>query len=498
MKSSLSDHQRVLAGLAGENISAAETDLNVLKKLPQVLRENDFRLKAVTGRIDDLLILLDVREDQELSGNLIIIIDIGTTTIKAQLVDCTEQSIKILGNQSCFNSQGAFGRDVTARIIYSEKAGPQALQKAVLDDINTLIISLLENAEGAVRPADIYGLVCAGNTVMTHLLLGLPARSIRRSPYVPVTLKPPAVRAGDLGININPAGLVCCVPGISGWVGGDISAGILVTGIHKSAELCLLVDLGTNGEIVLGNREWMVATSASAGPALEGANEECGMQAIPGAIERVYLDKGEIRYGTIGGQAPLGICGSGIIDLVSVMLEAGIINRSGRLIEAKAFADRIREKEGIKEFILCEKAGRKGKIFLSEPDIENIISAKAAIFAAIKILVRRFELDFSKITHLFLAGAFGNYLNVKSAVDIGLIPHLPESRLHFAGNTSLLGARMAALSGEAEKTLLAISENTTYFDLMGEEDYVEEFKKALFLPHTDLELFQNNERKKSK
>jgi uncharacterized 2Fe-2S/4Fe-4S cluster protein (DUF4445 family) len=333
---------------------------------------------------------------------------------------------------------------------------------------------------------------------MSHFLVGLPTPNIRRTPYVPVSVELPPLRAAEVGIKINPRGLLYSLPGISGWVGSDITAGILATGMHERPELSILIDVGTNGEIVVGNHDWLVATAASAGPALEGAGEECGMRAERGAIEKVFVEDGRIHYQTIGDLPPKGICGSGIIDLVSVLLEEGIIDRSGKLIaegsRKPGGIQQVATSNGSKRFILVDKsesaAGRE--IFFTETDIEDVITAKGAIFAAVKILLQRLELGFDDIESFYIAGAFGNHMDVENAINIGLVPDVPRERIHFVGNTSIKGAKIAAFYKEAFYKIVKIEKDTTNYDLMGADDYVEEFRKALFLPHTDIELFRRS------
>jgi uncharacterized 2Fe-2S/4Fe-4S cluster protein (DUF4445 family) len=327
---------------------------------------------------------------------------------------------------------------------------------------------------------------------MEHFLLGLSTDNIRRSPYVPVSVAPSPLRAVEVGIEINARGLLYYLPGISGWVGSDITAGILATGIHESDRMSLLVDIGTNGEIIVGNKEWLVSCSASAGPALEGASEHCGMRAEKGAIERVLADDGKIVFETIGGGEPRGLCGSGIIDFVAVLLDQEIINRSGRFIDGAS--DRVRKVDGIARYIIAEKGehGSSRDIYITETDIENVITAKAAIFAAMKIILERLDLSFGDIEQFFIAGAFGSYLDIENAITIGLIPDIDRDVIRFVGNTSIRGAKIVAFYKEALAVVEKIRNNTTYYDLMGANDYVDEFRKALFLPHTDIELFKRN------
>jgi uncharacterized 2Fe-2S/4Fe-4S cluster protein (DUF4445 family) len=262
--------------------------------------------------------------------------------------------------------------------------------------------------------------------------------------------------------------------------------------MHKKREISLLVDIGTNGEIVIGNREWLIAASASAGPALEGASVECGMRAEAGAIEGVFSQNGNICYKTIGNVAPKGICGSGIIDLVSVLLQNKIIDRSGKFTLPEG--ENLHRVDGKKCYVIIPENNKhtessNNPVYISESDIENIITAKAAIFAAMKLLLKALNLKFSDIHHFYIAGAFGNFINVEHAISIGLIPNIPRQKITFVGNTSLKGTQMASVSKDAYEEISGIAESCTYYDLMGASEYVEEFQKAMFLPHTDIETF---------
>jgi uncharacterized 2Fe-2S/4Fe-4S cluster protein (DUF4445 family) len=366
----------------------------------------------------------------------------------------------------------------------------EELQRLLVEDINGLIDQLAD--ANHVKLKDISAVVCSGNTAMGHFLLGLCTRNIRRNPYVATTVSPPPLRAVEVGLNINPRGLLYSLPAISGWVGSDITAGILSTRMNEREELSLLLDIGTNGEIVIGNREWLVSASASAGPALEGASVDCGMRAEAGAIEKVYAENGAIKYQTIDGKRPKGICGSGIIDAVAVLLDQGYINRSGVFVEEDK--PRVEIVDGLKRYVIADgkETGSGHPVYFSESDIENVITAKAAIFAAMKILLRRLDLTFDDIERFCIAGAFGSYINIEHAVAIGLIPDIERSRFEFVGNTSIKGAKIVAFYKEALYKIEKIREDTTYYDLMGANDYVEEFQKAMFLPHTDIEIFHRS------
>jgi uncharacterized 2Fe-2S/4Fe-4S cluster protein (DUF4445 family) len=474
----VADSQRLqdyLSRITGTN--SIQIGLKVLRRLPRVLRENNFAVTVTAGRRKDVLEIMDVEGGDLSRSNYFVVVDAGTTTIVCHLLDVV--NIRTVDAEACFNSQAIYGRDVTSRIISAEKKGIERLQELLIEDINRLIAILAERNK--VKLHDITAVVVAGNTVMTHFLLGLMPDNIRRKPYIAVDVEPPPFRAAEVGLKINPRGLLYVIPGIGSWVGGDITAGILATGIYESDEICMLMDIGTNGEIVVGNKEWMVACSASTGPALEGASVECGMMAETGAIEKVYWYDGRLAWKVIGNVEPRGICGSGIIDMVAVLLENGIIDRAGRFIPGSC--SQLVEVDGQLRLKVSDK------VFITQDDLQNIITAKAAIFAASRILLERVNLEWNDIARVYIAGGFGSYIDRANAVKIGLLPDLPLSVLQYVGNTSIQGATLAALSQEANEILRAIRRKTTYYDLMGYPDYVDQFRQAMFLPHTDISMF---------
>jgi len=480
------DCQRIRTVIEKETgIFSMQTGLKIIRRMPEILRKNDFTITATIGRRGGVAEIMDLEGGDTSSENYMAIVDVGTSTVVVHLVDAVTMST--IDTQACFNSQATYGREVTTRMIAAEKRGTEHLQRVLVEDINELIGALAHRNE--INLKDVNAVVCAGNTAMMHFLLGIPTENIRREPFIAVTVDPPAFRAAEVGVKVNPRGLLFPVPGIGGWVGGDITAGVLATGLHEMDDVGMMIDVGTNGEVVLGNRDWLMACSASAGPALEGAGVQCGMMAHRGAIERVFVEEDDIRYEVIGGGAPDGICGSGIIDLIAVLLERGIIDRSGKLVDGSDL--RVRSKSGQGKFVLAGKSrslnGRE--IALFQDDIDNVVTAKAAIFAAAKIMLERLNLTFSDIDKLFVAGGFGNYIDVRNAIAIGLFPDLPVSDIVYAGNTSIWGAKLAAFSSEARETLREISNRTTNYDLMATNDYVEQFRQAMFLPHTDIELF---------
>jgi len=486
LENNLADCQRIrtrLEKLAG--VSSVQTGLKVIQRMPRILRDSNYTVTATIGRRRGVAELMDIEPGDTSAKNVIAVVDVGTSTIVVHLVDSA--TTETIGAEACFNSQATYGREVTARMMAAEKRGPQRLQHILVEDINSLI-SALAAARG-VNPRDITAVVCAGNTAMMHFLLGLPTDNIRREPYIAVTTEPPPFRAAEVGIKINPRGLLLALPGIGGWVGGDLAAGILATGMHEMEGIGMLIDVGTNGEVIIGNSEWLIACSASAGPCLEGAGVKCGMMATRGAIEKVYLDGKDIRYDVIGGGKPDGICGSGIIDIIAVMLKKGIIDRAGKLIKASDPGLHFKKEHGRFELASKRETLRGRPVCIFQEDIDNIVTAKAAIFAAAKIMLDRLDLKFSDVSTLMIAGGFGSYISLESATAIGLLPDLPEAKTLYVGNTSIWGAKLAALSGEARETLRDIVARTTYYDLMGTDDYVDQFQQAMFLPHTNIELF---------
>lgn len=486
LENNLADGQRLEYGVnKATGISAIQAGLKVIRQLPGLLRDNEFKVTATIGRRREIAEVMDVEAGDTSSRNYIAVVDVGTSTIVLHLLNVVEMST--VDAQACFNSQSVYGREVTARIMAAEKKGAQALQELIVEDVNRLVSEVA--ARNSINLRDITGIVCSGNTTMMHFLLGLPTENIRREPFIATSLEPPPLRAAEVGIKINPRGLLFSVPGIGSWVGGDLTAGILATGLHEMDETAMLIDIGTNGEIIVGNREWLMGCSASTGPALEGASVECGMMAEKGAIENVRFEDGRLKCKVIGDTKPQGLCGSGIIDLVAVMLDAGIIDRAGKFVEG-THPD-LESVDGRLRFVIARKTKTlKGtEVYMDQDDIDNIVTAKAAVFAATKIMLDRLNLNISDISRLFIAGGFGNYVDRTNAIKIGLLPDMPVSSIQYVGNTSVWGAKLAALSHEADDALQEIRRNTTYYELMGSSDYVEQFQKARFLPHTDIGLF---------
>ena len=485
-----SDLDRIYRELAGSvdsiHISAK---LASVKYLSDTLRDSDFQVTVTLGYKDGGFEIIAVEPGDTAAANYGFAFDIGTTTVAGQLIDLNTR--EILGSRIAFNKQASYGSDVITRIIFaSDPEGLEKTHKAVVSNMNEMIDDLVNACK--VNLADIYAITCAGNMTMMHLLLKIDPASIRKPPYTPTTTVFPTIHSSEAGIDANPKGLIAFVPGVSTYIGGDIVSGILACGIFEADEMSLLVDIGTNGEIVLGNKEWMIGAAASAGPAFEGSGLTCGMKAVKGAIQKVDIGGDlNVSCGTIGDAKALGICGSGYIDLLCQMLKRGIIDKSGKLDKRRKSA-RIRSGETVvPEFVVAFRSDTAvdKDIVITEDDIENLKRSKGAIYSAIISLLSKVEKDIKEVKKIYIAGGFGNYLNIENAIWIGLLPDVERNVYEFVGNSSLAGARMSLLSIEAFMKTNAIYKNITYIDLSAEPLYMDEYIASLFFPHTDLGRF---------
>jgi len=490
LEDSVSDLDRLYREIRrSRDIPSMQIGLANVKRLGGLLRGSDWRVTTTLGKRNGTVEVVLVEPGDTSARNYGAAVDIGTTTIVADLIDLNSGAV--LGTRATQNRQASYGEDVISRIIYAEKEeGLERLHHAVVDAVNDQIASLV--GEAGVDLNDVTCAVCAGNTTMTHLLLKVDPSFMRREPYVPPANAVPVVRAAEAGIKINPRGLLSCVPGVSAYVGGDIAAGVLASGLDEAEAPCMLIDIGTNGEIVLGNREWLVCCSSSAGPAFEGGGVECGMRAMQGAIQRVQIDPDtcEVHVATVGGAPAVGICGSGYIDCLGEMFGAGIIDKQGK-IQGDAPCARVRRVEDQWTFTLvpASESGTGRDIRVTQADVDNLIRSKGAVYAAARMLVAKMGMSFDDVHHIYLGGGFGNYLNVRRSVRIGLLPDVPREKYVFLGNTSLAGARLALLSYEAMRKVHEIAERMTYVELCADPAYPDQFVASLFLPHTDIDLF---------
>lgn len=473
------------------NINRVRIPYVVLKKLPDVLRENNFAVKCVIRATSDDMYVYDIfgKDEDVIIGGLAI--DIGTTTVSAVLINM--ENGEILAKSSAGNGQIRFGADVINRIVESQKPGGQKkLQDAVIKEtINPMIHEMCKSAK---FPKDhIYRMCVASNTTMNHLFAGINADPLRTEPYIPAFFKTNSLFASDVGVDINNDAHIIMAPNIGSYVGGDITAGTLVSQIWNRPEFSLFIDLGTNGELVFGNSDFMMSCACSAGPAFEGGDISCGMRATDGAIEACTIDKEtmEPTYKIVGdpGTKPVGLCGSGIIDVISELYICGIINPKGKFIRE---GKRIKhDKYGMGSYILAfeEEAGSVKDVEITEVDIDNFIRAKGAIFSAIRTMLTSLDFDVSMIDDVYVAGGIGSGINMQNAVNIGMFPDIPIEKFHYIGNSSLTGAYLMLLSTPAEKKTYELAANMTYMELSTVPIYMDEFVGACFIPHTDTSMF---------
>lgn len=471
-----------------------DTSLEQIRKLGPVLRSSDWHIALTydTGReANGTARLIRVqpasRAEEEALGGLAI--DVGTTTVTVWLVDLLTGTVMYQGSE--YNRQISRGEDVISRIIYGSKNGRGAeLRDLVLQTINDLVETACSKT--GINAEEIVKATVSGNSTMMHLLLGIPPESIRLEPFITPINHLPLLRASDVGITMNADGIVDPLPGVASYVGADITAGVLASNLRSSPATTLFIDVGTNGEIVLGSSEWLVTCACSAGPAFEGAGVLHGMRADTGAIEEVWIDGTtyEPTSRVIGNVAPRGICGSGLISLVAEMFITGILDKGGHINQTLGTPRVRRSLHGAEYVIAWAAETETGEdIVITRVDIDNLLRAKAAIYAGFNVLADGVGIELESAEQVLIGGSFGKYINVEKAIDIGLLPDIPWERFDFLGNTSVRGAYLALLDRAARAEIAEIASSMTYIELSADNSFYEAFTSALFLPHTDLSRF---------
>jgi uncharacterized 2Fe-2S/4Fe-4S cluster protein (DUF4445 family) len=480
------DHERLYFAIR-EQVDAPimQTGFRILQKLSKILRQANYEVAVTIGRRGGTTEVIEVEPGRRCNTNFAVAVDLGTTTVVAHLVDLTNATT--VDTEATYNSQINFGEDYIRRIIYAEQNDAfDEMQNRIVQDVNNLIVTLAERQ--GIDLQDITTIICSGNTAMVHFLLNLDPTQIRREPYIASASFVPPIRAAETGIQINKRALLYCLPSVAAYVGSDIVAGVLATRLNTRKRISLFADIGTNGEVVLGNRDWLVCASSSAGPAFEGSGVKNGMRAGAGAIEKLAIrPDGSCEFRTIGDRHPAGICGSGLLDTLAELFVNGIIDRTGRF-RTNGNARLTEGDEGL-QYQLVPPANEHQEIVITQADIDNLIRSKAGVFAAIRVLMDSTQTKPEDLDAVYLAGGFGNFLNTKQAVTIGMLPDVPLEKIQFVGNTSIAGAKTVLLSRKALETAEEIARSMTYFDLMSHPKYMDEFVRAKFLPHTDLSLF---------
>jgi len=490
------DWSRLQTALRQVGVGPVQASLPLLRRIGSVLRAQNWQVTALVDQEawdcpDCPAHLIDlqpghVASDQPLWGAAI---DIGTTTVSLWLVDLLTG--RVVAQVAEYNGQIMRGEDVISRIIYATKAGgEQEMQQRVVETINTLLERACKRA--GCQGEQIMKATFTGNSTMIHLFLAIPAASIRLAPFVPVINQVPTLTAAELGLHMHPEATVDCLPGVASYVGADISAGVLSSGMADTDQVTLFMDVGTNGEIVLGTREWLVTCACSAGPAFEGAGVANGMRATEGAIEEVWINAGtyEPDYRVIGGGKPKGICGSGLISLLAELFMTGVIDRSGG-INSHLNTPRVRQREGRTEYVVAwaKETANNEDITITRVDIDNLVRTKAAIYAGYTVLAQNVGLTLDVVEQFLIGGSFGKYINVEKAIQIGLLPDMPWEKFQFLGNTSVRGAYFALLDNQQRQRIHEIAGRMTYIELSADNQFYEAFMSAMFLPHTEMQLF---------
>jgi uncharacterized 2Fe-2S/4Fe-4S cluster protein (DUF4445 family) len=487
----IADYERLRRAVDKEGFNATHLHMShmMLSKLAHVLREGNWKVTVSLFNVTAVLEVLDIFPGDARSTRYGAAVDIGTTTVVVYLVDLSNGHI--IGMASTYNSQVKCGDDVITRIVYAtERNGLKELQDLAVSNINTLLADLAE--KNNIPPGMIDYMVVAGNTTMMHLFYGIDPQHIREEPYIPTATFFPIIRGKSVGFQFDPQTIIYSMPNVASYVGGDITSGIMVSQIHKQEAVSLFIDIGTNGEIVLGNKEWLVTAACSAGPAFEGSGIKFGMRAMEGAIEEVEIDPKthEVNFRVIGDVKPIGVCGSGMIDALAEMYLSGVIDQKGKIRE-EIGSKRIRRGESGLEYVLAwrvESAINK-EIVLTEVDLDNLIRAKGAIYAGFATLLSHMGMGFHDIEKLYIAGGFGRYIDVERAITIGMLPDLPVEKFQFLGNTSIMGAYYALLCDRLRHEAEEIAKKMTYVELSVSRSFMDEYMSALFLPHTNLDAF---------
>lgn len=478
----ISDLERLRRTLEDKDILGIRFIHRFVSSMSDLLREADWKITFGYTEGYDIVYIAPAEIKKERYG---LAVDIGTTTVVVYLVNLKDGRLIDVG--STYNSQIRYGDDVITRIIYAtESGGLEELRETVVSDINELLVPLLERNN--IKREDIESVVIAGNTTMTHIFWGVNPAYIREEPYIPTANFFPRWRAEFSRLNINSLAPIYTLPCVASYVGGDIVSGVLASKMHRNNEIALFMDIGTNGEIVIGNNEWLVTAACSAGPCFEGSGIKHGMRATEGAIESLKIDPEtfEPTFKVNGDEEPIGICGSGMIDAVSEMFLTGIIDQKGKFVR-EAKTNRIREGIEGPEFLIYSRDGMD--IVLTEVDIENILRSKAAMYAGVSLLLKEVNLGLDAIERVYIAGGFGNYIDVDKAIILGMLPDLPRERFSFIGNASITGGYLCLLSNDLRKEAGIIASKMTYIELSVSRSFMEEYMSALFLPHTDISLF---------
>jgi uncharacterized 2Fe-2S/4Fe-4S cluster protein (DUF4445 family) len=482
------DLERILEELKRSKKLCGSLRVNyyILKNLPCILRDGNWKVTAVIWNRKEIIAVEEGDTRSELYG---LAIDVGTSKIVIHVVNLSDG--RTVGIGAIENPQMMYGEDIISRISYAmeNEKYMKALQSMLIDGINEALMQACKEAN--LSSENIYEAIFVGNTAMHHLFFGIPPKNVALSPYVPVLSKPICVKARYLGLKTNPNAMVCSLPVIGGFVGPDAVADVLAVELYKANKPTLLLDIGTNTEVFIGDKSLLMCCSCASGPAFEGVHIKHGVKAVDGAIERVKVKStSKVEFTTINDKPPIGICGTGIIDAVAEMFKHGIISSDGRFNKTLK-SPRLKKINGEKCFVIAEKnesaTGRE--IVVTQKDINEVQLAKAAIFVGCSALMKKSGLSFEALSKVYIAGAFGTHLNPINAKILGLVPDVPIRKIKFVGNAAIVGGKKALLSKSERRKTVNIIKRTNYVELAAEADFAKEFSKALFIPHKETEMF---------
>ncbi len=490
LRDNRADVDRFLKSIKKElKAEKVQVDLSLVKRIPGVLRERGFLVEAVLFEDQGSWHIIDLFPPRDKVPIYGLAVDLGTSTVVVRLLELLSGEAK--DETSFHNPQIEIGADILTRIHYAAKEGGlDRLQGLLKGRLNEEVDGLIKRH--GISADSVVGVSVAGNTTMTHLFLGLDPYWLCREPYIPVINRPDIVKSGELGLTINPGAPALVFPNAGSYFGGDLIAGVLASGMMNSREVSSLVDVGTNAEVVIGNSEWLMACAGAAGPALEGGVASMGMMAGPGVIDKVVIDPhtATIKIRTIDNLPPIGICGSGLIDLAAQLFLAGMIDLRGKFVARKC-GDRLADNDGIKHLVVVpsKESGRGEDLTLSQPDIDALMRSKAAMYTILTTISNALNIPFNELARFYMAGTFGTFIDPRSAITIGMIPDLPLETYVPLGNSSLEGAGMALLSAHARDEVFRIRDRITYLELNVNQEFMNLFSAAKFIPHTDRSLF---------
>jgi uncharacterized 2Fe-2S/4Fe-4S cluster protein (DUF4445 family) len=490
LKDNTADADRLIQGLRPLlHTSTIHIEMDLLKVLPTILRKSTFRVRCILFKERYQWVLIGVTLADNCPRVAGLAVDLGTTRVELRLLDLT--TARTLAETAFTNPQEAMGSDILARIHFTEKKdGLEQLNRLIISELNKAIVQLCDSKD--LKPEQIYALSVSGNTTMTHLFMGLEPRWIIREPYIPVVNSPGVQRADTLGLKVNPLARVWIFPNIGSYFGGDLIAGILYSAIHKKAQTSILVDVGTNAEVVLGNENWLIACAGAAGPALEGGVTRMGMTAGPGVIDRISVepDTLEFKIHTIDDLPPRGICGSGVIDLAAQLFRSGMLDIRGKFVP-DICGPRIKKIDGLLHLVVvpAERSACGADLTVSQADLDSLIRSKAAMYTILETLTASVGITPQDPDSFYVAGTFGAFINPQSAISIGMLPDLPPDRYITLGNSSLGGAALALQSETVHDEINQIRDRITYLELNVNQDFMNRFSAAKFLPHTNTKLF---------